>query len=68
MSGAITTPDDFAADDFRRTDPRFQGENLGRNLAVVEQVRRLAAEKGVTPSQLALAWTLRQGAVPIPDT
>ncbi|MEU8841024.1 aldo/keto reductase [Streptomyces roseus] len=68
LSGAITTPDDFAADDFRRTDPRFLGENFDRNLAVVDQVRRLAAEKGVTPSQLALAWTLRQGAVPIPGT
>ncbi|MER5871424.1 aldo/keto reductase [Streptomyces sp. NPDC002044] len=68
LSGALTSPDDFAADDFRRTDPRFQGENFGRNLAVVDQVRRLAAEKGVTPSQLALAWTLRRGAVPIPGT
>ncbi|MGZ9935767.1 aldo/keto reductase [Streptomyces sp. NC-S4] len=68
LSGAITGPDDFAADDFRRTDPRFQGENFHRNLAVVDQVRRLAAEKGVTPSQLALAWTLHQGAVPIPGT
>ncbi|MFI5542175.1 aldo/keto reductase [Streptomyces sp. NPDC051815] len=68
LSGAITSPDDFAADDFRRTDPRFQGENFRRNLAVVDQVRRLAAEKGVTPSQLALAWTLQQGAVPIPGT
>ncbi|MFD5878668.1 aldo/keto reductase [Streptomyces yangpuensis] len=68
LSGAITSPDDFAADDFRRTDPRFQGENFHRNLAVVDQVRRLAAEKGVTPSQLALAWTLQQGAVPIPGT
>lgn len=68
LSGAVTSPDDFAADDFRRTDPRFQGGNFDRNLAVVDQVRRLAAEKGVTPSQLALAWTLRQGAVPIPGT
>ncbi|MEV8533774.1 aldo/keto reductase [Streptomyces sp. NPDC051211] len=68
LSGAITSPDDFAADDFRRTDPRFQGENFRRNLAVVDQVRRLAAAKGVTPSQLALAWTLRKGAVPIPGT
>ncbi|MCY0960424.1 aldo/keto reductase [Streptomyces sp. H27-H5] len=68
LSGAVTSPDDFAADDFRRTDPRFQGENFDRNLAVVDQVRRLAAEKGVTPSQLALAWTLRRGAVPIPGT
>ncbi|MFD8990565.1 aldo/keto reductase [Streptomyces goshikiensis] len=68
LSGAITTPEDFAADDFRRTDPRFQGENFSRNLAVVDQVRRLAADKGVTPSQLALAWTLSRGAVPIPGT
>ncbi|MFD3539129.1 aldo/keto reductase [Streptomyces sp. NPDC058662] len=68
LSGAITTPESFAPDDFRRTDPRFQGENFDRNLAVVEQVRLLAAEKGVTPSQLALAWTLSRGAVPIPGT
>ncbi|WP_031079582.1 aldo/keto reductase [Streptomyces sp. NRRL S-118] len=68
LSGAITTPDDFAADDFRRTDPRFQGENFARNLAVVDQVRRIAEEKSVTPSQLALAWVLHQGAVPIPGT
>ncbi|MEV6653750.1 aldo/keto reductase [Streptomyces sp. NPDC051219] len=68
LSGAVTNPDNFAADDFRRTDPRFQGENFNRNMAVVEQVRRLAAGKGVTPSQLALAWVLRQGAVPIPGT
>lgn len=68
LSGAITTPDDFAADDFRRTDPRFQGDNFARNLAVVGEVRRLAQEKSVTPSQLALAWVLRQGAVPIPGT
>lgn len=68
LSGAITSPDDFAEDDFRRTDPRFQGENFARNLAVVDAVRRLAEAKSVTPSQLALAWVLRQGAVPIPGT
>ncbi|MFI6104874.1 aldo/keto reductase [Streptomyces sp. NPDC051310] len=68
LSGAITTPDDFDADDFRRTDPRFQGENFARNLAVVDRVRRIAEEKSVTPSQLALAWVLHQGAVPIPGT
>ncbi len=68
LSGAVTTPDDFAADDFRRTDPRFQGENFARNLAVVDAVRRLAEAKAVTPSQLALAWVLHQGAVPIPGT
>ncbi|MEU2154991.1 aldo/keto reductase [Streptomyces sp. NPDC019396] len=68
LSGAISSPADFAADDFRRTDPRFQGENFARNLAVVDEVRRLAAEKSATPSQLALAWVLGQGAVPIPGT
>lgn len=68
LSGAITSPGDFAADDFRRTDPRFQGENFTRNLAVVDEVARLAEEKSVTPSQLALAWVLRTGAVPIPGT
>ncbi|MGW1638335.1 aldo/keto reductase [Streptomyces lavendulae] len=68
LSGAITSPDDFAEDDFRRTDPRFQGENFARNLAVVDAVRRLAEAKEVTPSQLALAWVLRRGAVPIPGT
>ncbi|WP_030199877.1 aldo/keto reductase [Streptomyces sp. NRRL S-87] len=68
LSGAITTPDDFAADDFRRTDPRFQGENFARNLAVVDAVRQLAEAKSVTPSQLALAWVLHQGAVAIPGT
>ncbi|WP_354637673.1 aldo/keto reductase [Kitasatospora camelliae] len=68
LSGAITSPDDFAADDFRRTDPRLQGENFDRNLAVVDAVRRLADQKGVTSSQLALAWVLEQGAVAIPGT
>jgi aryl-alcohol dehydrogenase-like predicted oxidoreductase len=68
LSGAITNPDDFAEDDFRRTDPRFQGENFNRNLDVVREVRRIAAEKNVTASQLALAWTLHQGAVAIPGT
>ncbi|MFG2368974.1 aldo/keto reductase [Streptomyces mirabilis] len=68
LSGAITSPDDFAADDYRRIDPRFQGENFQRNLAVVDEVRRIAAAKKVTPSQLALAWVLHQGAVAIPGT
>jgi aryl-alcohol dehydrogenase-like predicted oxidoreductase len=68
LSGAITSPDDFDDDDFRRTDPRFQGANFARNLALVDAVRRLAADKDVTPSQLALAWVLDRGAVPIPGT
>ncbi|MFE4254034.1 aldo/keto reductase [Streptomyces sp. NPDC056910] len=68
LSGAITSPDDFAEDDWRRSDPRFQGENFDRNLAVVSEVRRIATDKNVTPSQLALAWVQHQGAVAIPGT
>ena len=68
LSGAITSTDDFAEDDWRRTDPRFQGESFDRNLDVVREVRRIASDKNVTPSQLALAWVLRQGAVAIPGT
>ncbi|MFD3925015.1 aldo/keto reductase [Streptomyces sp. NPDC058614] len=68
LSGAITSPDDFAEDDWRRTDPRFQGKNFTRNLDVVREVHRLADDKNVTPSQLALAWVLHQGAVAIPGT
>ncbi|MEP6941182.1 MAG: aldo/keto reductase [Rudaea sp.] len=70
LSGAIRNPDDFDADDYRRSSPRFQGENFARNLALVDQVRQLAQVKGCTPAQLALAWVLAQGAhvVPIPGT
>ncbi|GLQ89485.1 aldo/keto reductase [Dyella flagellata] len=70
LTGAITSPDDFEADDFRRNNPRFQGENFARNLELVKQVEMLAAEKACTPAQLALAWVLAQGhdIVPIPGT
>lgn len=68
LTGAITSPDDFAVDDYRRIDPRYQGENFQHNLAVVDEVRRIAAAKQITPSQLALAWVLHQGAVAIPGT
>jgi aryl-alcohol dehydrogenase-like predicted oxidoreductase len=70
LTGAITSPDDFAPDDFRRTSPRFQGENFRRNLELVAEVRRLADEKHITAGQLALAWLLAQGedVVPIPGT
>jgi aryl-alcohol dehydrogenase-like predicted oxidoreductase len=70
LTGAIKSPDDFAADDYRRNNPRFQGENFKRNLALVEKVKALALEKGCTPGQLALAWVLAQGEhiVPIPGT
>ena len=70
LTGAIRSPDDFSPDDFRRGNPRFQGENFTRNLALVDKVNELAAQKACTPSQLALAWVLAQGAhiVPIPGT
>jgi aryl-alcohol dehydrogenase-like predicted oxidoreductase len=70
LSGEIRSPDDLAPDDFRRNNPRFQGANFARNLELVDRVREIAAEKGVSPGQLALAWLLHQGddVVPIPGT
>jgi len=70
LTGAITSPDDFAEDDWRRTHPRFTGEAFAANLRLVDAVRDLAREKGCTPGQLALAWVLAQGddVVPIPGT
>jgi aryl-alcohol dehydrogenase-like predicted oxidoreductase len=70
LTGAFKTLDDFDADDTRRLHPRFQGENFARNLELVEKVKQLAAQAGVTASQLALAWVLAQGEdiVPIPGT
>ncbi|GAA1795275.1 aldo/keto reductase [Planosporangium flavigriseum] len=70
LTGSIQHPEDLPEDDFRRNHPRFQGENFQRNLDVVAQVREIAAEKGCTPAQLALAWVLAQGEdiVPIPGT
>ena len=70
LTGDIKSPDDFAEDDFRRGNPRFQGENFDRNLALVERVQQMATEKSCTPGQLALAWLLAQGpdVAPIPGT
>ncbi|MDQ6915857.1 MAG: aldo/keto reductase [Actinomycetota bacterium] len=70
LTGALTSTDDLDPDDFRRHNPRFAGENLERNLQLVQAVRDMAAEKGVAPAQLALAWLLHQGddVVPIPGT
>jgi aryl-alcohol dehydrogenase-like predicted oxidoreductase len=70
LTGAITSPDDFAADDYRRSSPRFQGGNFARNIDLVTKVGELAKAKGCTPGQLALAWVLAQGddIVPIPGT
>jgi aryl-alcohol dehydrogenase-like predicted oxidoreductase len=70
LTGRFRHPDDLAEDDFRRQHPRFQGQNLQSNLELVERVRAIAEEKGVTPGQLALAWVLAQGddIAPIPGT
>jgi aryl-alcohol dehydrogenase-like predicted oxidoreductase len=70
LTGRFQRTDDLAEDDFRRSHPRFQGDNLERNLALVERVRAIAEQKGATPGQLALAWVLAQGddIVPIPGT
>jgi aryl-alcohol dehydrogenase-like predicted oxidoreductase len=70
LTGQFKSPDDLPADDVRRNHPRFQGENFQRNLDLVGKVEQLAAAKGCTPSQLALAWVLAQGKdiVPIPGT
>ncbi|HUH55167.1 MAG TPA: aldo/keto reductase [Rhodanobacter sp.] len=61
LTGTIRTPDDFEADDYRRNSPRFMGDNFDRNLQLVEKVKALAADKGCSPAQLALAWVLAQG-------
>ncbi|MGY1690074.1 aldo/keto reductase [Geodermatophilus sp. SYSU D01105] len=75
LSGQIRSIDDLAPDDFRRRNPRFQGENFVRNLELVDRVREIADEKGVTATQLALAWVMAQSdrggnptVVPIPGT
>lgn len=70
LSGAIRSPEQFDADDYRRHSPRFQGENFTKNLQLVTQVEQLAEQYGCTASQLALAWVLAQGEhiIPIPGT
>ncbi|KQW83919.1 aldo/keto reductase [Brevundimonas sp. Root1279] len=70
LSGEITSIEDLAADDFRRSNPRFMGENFQKNLDLVAAVTEIAKDKGVTAAQLALAWVLAQGEhlVPIPGT
>jgi aryl-alcohol dehydrogenase-like predicted oxidoreductase len=70
LTGAMASPDDFAPDDFRRSSPRFMGENFQKNLDLVRHVEQLAQQKGCTASQLALAWLLAQGSdvIPIPGT
>ncbi len=70
LSGAIRSIDDLAEDDWRRNNPRFQGDAFDQNLELVERIGKIAGEKGCTPAQLALAWVLARGSdyVPIPGT
>ncbi|GAB3342928.1 aldo/keto reductase [Larkinella ripae] len=68
LTGAIQSPDDFPADDFRRSIPRFQGEQFYKNIELVNEIKKLAGEKGVTAPQLAIAWVISKGFVPIPGT
>jgi aryl-alcohol dehydrogenase-like predicted oxidoreductase len=70
LAGRFTSPDELHEDDFRRTGPRFTGENLDANLELAAKVKEIAGDKGVTPAQLAIAWVLARGddLVPIPGT
>ena len=70
LTGQLRCIDDLAPDDWRRTNPRFQGANFDKNLALVAHVEQLARQKGCTPAQLALAWVLAQcdNVIPIPGT
>jgi len=68
LTGQIKTPADLDATDFRRADPRFSQENIEANLRLVERIKAVEANKGVTASQIALAWVMAQGTVPIPGT
>jgi aryl-alcohol dehydrogenase-like predicted oxidoreductase len=70
LAGRFSSPDELNDGDFRRTNPRFTGDNLERNVRLADRVRELAAAKGATPAQLALAWLLSRGQdiVPIPGT
>jgi aryl-alcohol dehydrogenase-like predicted oxidoreductase len=70
LSGALKGPEDFEESDFRRFAPRFSAENFPKNLKLVEQITEVAKAKGVTPSQLTLAWLMAQGEdiFPIPGT
>lgn len=68
ISGQFTSPDDFPADDFRRGLPKYQGEQFQKNLNLLHEIQAMAQEKQITATQLALAWTIAKGAVPIPGT
>jgi len=70
LAGKFKSVDDLDKNDWRRNNPRFQGDNFKKNLAVVDEIEKLATKKGVAPAQLCLAWVLAQGEdiIPIPGT
>jgi aryl-alcohol dehydrogenase-like predicted oxidoreductase len=70
LTGEIRSPEQLADNDWRKTNPRFTGENFQRNLRIVDEVKAVASEAGATPAQIALAWLLAQGddIAPIPGT
>lgn len=68
LTGDIQKPEDFSEGDFRKTIPRYQGERFYKNIELVNAIKKVAEDKGVTASQIALAWVISKGAVPIPGT
>lgn len=68
LSGEIQTPEDFTADDFRRNLPKYKGGQFYKNLDLVKEIKKVADEKNITPAQLALAWVIAKGHLPIPGT
>jgi len=68
ITGRFKSIDDLPEDDFRRNIPKFQGEQFQKNLELLSEIEKMASEKQITPSQLAIAWTIAKGAVPIPGT
>lgn len=68
LSGKFKKPEDFGENDFRQSVPKFQGEQFQKNLDLLHEVESMASEKGITSTQLALAWTIAKGALPIPGT
>jgi aryl-alcohol dehydrogenase-like predicted oxidoreductase len=68
LTGQLRSLDSLPENDWRRTAPRFSGDNLAHNLVLADRVRAIAEQHGVTPGQLALAWVLAQGATAIPGT
>lgn len=68
LTGELKSPEDMAADDFRRQIPRFQGEQFYKNIELVKELEKMADEKGYSTSQLAIAWLIQKGITPIPGT